>query len=154
MGVESMPFRGMPIWPCQYRGCDRGVRNGYYFCDEHRTPGLKQSEPVSKRLGTRNALVMTGECYVYAIDGGDLVKIGKAMDVEERFSALRTASPVELTLLGSVRGPKTLEREVHAWAAPHRKRGEWFEKAAPFMAVVSAIVAGDLALVQRLIKKA
>jgi hypothetical protein len=87
-------------------------------------------------------MVAAGECYVYAVEGADQVKFGKALDVEHRFVGLQTGSPIDLVLLGSVLGPKTLEKQIHKWAAPFRRRGEWFHKTPPVMRLVEAIQTG------------
>ena len=117
---------------------------GRPFCPDHDKPVQKQSEKVNPRLAARNDLVFKNETYVYAVDGGDLVKIGRANDVAARFVSLQTGSPTPLVLLGSVRGPRSLEKQIHAWAKEHVHRGEWFRKTPPVMDVVQLIVDGKL----------
>jgi hypothetical protein len=129
---------------CQRRGCEEVAITGRPFCPQHSQPTYKQSETVNPRLAARNDLILKGETYVYAIDGGDLVKIGKANDVAGRFSSLQSGSPIQLVLLGSIRGPRSLEKQIHAWAKEHIARGEWFRKTSPVMDIVRLIVDGDL----------
>lgn len=78
------------------------------------------------------------DCRVYFVeaDGLGLVKIGYALDVRKRFIALMTASPVRLTLLGTLPGGAKLEAAIHAQLADHRAHGEWFHKSAEVLAVV------------------
>jgi hypothetical protein len=129
---------------CASPGCEASTGLGFSYCKAHRQVQPRQSEAVSPKLAERNSLVMAGECYVYAVDGADRVKFGKAMDVAARFSGLQTGSPIELTLLGFVRGPKTLEKQIHKWAAPFRLRGEWFIKSPPVMMLINSIQTGDV----------
>jgi hypothetical protein len=138
---------------CASPGCDASTGLGFLYCKAHRQVPPKQSEKVNPKLEARNSLVMAGECYVYAIECADQVKIGKAMDVSERFASLQTGSPFDLVLLGSVRGPKSLEREIHKWAAADRKRGEWFAKSERVMRLVDRIKAGKLAPVLDLLRQ-
>lgn len=137
---------------CRHPRCERVVVKGRYYCTEHDKPHLRQSTDVSPKLAARNRMVLAGECYVYAVDGGDSVKFGKAMDVDARFSSLQTGSPVDLVLLGSVLGPNTLEKEIHKWAKPHHKRGEWFVKADPVLRLVELIKAGKVEPVLALLR--
>lgn len=125
---------------------------GMYFCREHVRPDMRQSESVNPKLAARNRMVKAGECYVYAVDGGDLFKIGKALDVAARFSSLQSGSPIELKLVGFVLGPKTLERDIHRWAEPYRRRGEWFSKDGPVVNLVEAIRGGAVERVLALLK--
>lgn len=63
--------------------------------------------------------------FVQARDGG-AIKIGHTIDLEQRFRALQTGSPVDLVLLGSVEGDGKLEKELHYDLRADRVRGEWF----------------------------
>jgi hypothetical protein len=152
MGVEYFPQIRLRVWPCRHQGCDRVVSMGMYYCKEHLKPELKQSEPVDPKLAARNRMVMAGECYVYAVEGAEQVKFGKAMDVVARFGSLQTGSPIDLVLLGFVLGPKTLEKQIHQWAAPFRRRGEWFNKSPAVMRLVEAIQTGAVDKVFALLK--
>lgn len=67
--------------------------------------------------------------FVEAV-GLDLIKIGVASDVDARFSALQSGSPVPLRLLGTVPGDRKLERLFHGLFAAHRTHGEWFRRCA------------------------
>lgn len=66
--------------------------------------------------------------YVYFILARDarLVKIGISDNPSYRITALQTASPLPLELLGSFRGSIGDERDVHEMLAPIRQHGEWF----------------------------
>jgi hypothetical protein len=138
---------------CATPGCDAYPGIGFSYCKTHRQVQPKQSEAVSPSLAKRNRLVMADERYVYAIDGGAAVKFGKALDVGHRLRALQTSSPVDLVLLGSVRGPKTLETRVLNWAAPFRLRGEWFIKSPAVLRLVEAIQTGVLEKVSEVLKR-
>ena len=64
--------------------------------------------------------------FVYAAEAG-VIKIGFTMDRPwKRLCALQTASPVDLVVMGVVRGPAKLERLLHKKFRKIRKRYEWF----------------------------
>jgi DNA-binding transcriptional regulator YdaS (Cro superfamily) len=69
---------------------------------------------------------MTG--FVYAIDGGDAVKIGWATNPVRRLSELNVGSPRRHTLIGFKVATKFDERRIHSECSQHRIRGEWFLK--------------------------
>lgn len=155
MAIEMWPTLRLAVSMCSMRGCEKVIPKGTFYCTEHagNLHLFKQSEPVDPRLAKRNAMVASGQCYVYAVAGGEFVKFGKALDVESRFRGLQTGSPVELALLGAVLGPKTLEKSIHAWAQPARVRGEWFSRMGRIEAMVGLIVAGDLSGIMDAMKK-
>lgn len=63
---------------------------------------------------------------VYFLAAGDLVKIGYTVNLTYRLRDLRSTSPVELTLLGTVPGAKYREKELHKQFSEYRRHGEWF----------------------------
>lgn len=69
----------------------------------------------------------------------NLVKIGKAKNVEKRVTFIRTASPVELELVSILRdvGP-TQESLIHKRFEKQRTRGEWFELNAELTEFINA----------------
>lgn len=69
---------------------------------------------------------MTG--YVYAIECGDLVKIGFSTDPKKRLRILSTGAPEACKLIGYAEGTIRHETEIHFLAAKERVRGEWFRK--------------------------
>lgn len=154
MGLERWPSELLRYSICSHPDCDKAIAKGRYFCDAHakRPFPFKQSEAVNPRQAKRNEMASRGECYLYAVAGGDLVKFGKAMDVASRLSSLQTGSPVDLVLLGAVLGPKNLESELHAWAAPFRHRGEWFRRSEVIERLIDCIKRECLADIQAMLK--
>lgn len=67
--------------------------------------------------------------WVYFIESKStgLVKIGRSVDPNQRFAAIRTMSPDELTLLGTIPEAEVAESELHKKFSHLRKHGEWFE---------------------------
>ncbi len=68
--------------------------------------------------------------FVYAeVENKLRVKIGVTTDLQKRFSALRTGSPIKLELgLGIiVQNPRSFEKSLHRRFASKRIRGEWFD---------------------------
>lgn len=69
--------------------------------------------------------------FVYFIKAGDLVKIGHSVNIKKRLETLQVASPVTLTLIGTMEGNYHLEQKLHLQFARYRVRGEWFELSEP-----------------------
>jgi len=65
---------------------------------------------------------------VYFIRAGEEgpVKIGWAVDPQQRLAVLQTAHHEELVLLRVLDGEQPEERQLHRRFGPHRIRGEWF----------------------------
>lgn len=59
---------------------------------------------------------------------GEMVKIGKAVNVEKRLRGIQTASPVVLHLVRTIESDdgNRLELELHRRFAQYRENGEWF----------------------------
>lgn len=66
--------------------------------------------------------------FVYLIEGGELHKIGRAIDISKRLAGLQTLSPLPLKLVGAwyVADCRQTERKMHSQFAKCRVRGEWF----------------------------
>lgn len=66
---------------------------------------------------------------VYFISRGDVVKIGIAVDPQQRMASLQTAIPEPLKILHTESGGLDRERVLHAMFAEFRLRpnGEWFK---------------------------
>lgn len=63
--------------------------------------------------------------YFIGSEGGP-IKIGCALNVNNRLAALQCASPVRLAILATTPGRTKVERAYHARFAAHRLHGEWF----------------------------
>jgi len=99
-----------------------------FACDGHKTQsGRRLAASMSERI-SRGELRPTHVYFVEAVDSG-LIKIGSAMNVEERLQKLQTGSSSALRLRKVV--PDTsgffLERLFHRRWADCRIRGEWFK---------------------------
>ena len=154
MSIGTLPIQILSYSICSHPDCAQVIAKGRYYCDEHakRPFPFKQSEKVKPKQAARNAMAARGQCYVYAVDGNGLVKFGKAIDVQARLASLQVGSPVDLVLIGSVLGPRNLEGRVHAWAAPHHHRGEWFKRESDIERMVDCIRRGSLDDVLALLK--
>lgn len=66
--------------------------------------------------------------YIYFVQGEltKLVKIGFTLRLKNRMMTLKIFSPDMLSLLGYLRGPAALEKEVHDCLRIFRRHGEWF----------------------------
>jgi hypothetical protein len=64
--------------------------------------------------------------YVYVVQSGDLVKIGKSeSDLVLRMKGLQAGSPLKIELLALGRGAR-FESTFHMWFGGSRQHGEWF----------------------------
>lgn len=71
--------------------------------------------------------------YFVQIGAGGPVKIGRAVDVEQRIRALQTACPYPLHLRGiAIYGGSRMEARLHRTFASDRLMGEWF-RPSPFL---------------------
>ncbi|HXI11334.1 MAG TPA: GIY-YIG nuclease family protein [Thermoanaerobaculia bacterium] len=68
----------------------------------------------------------TGWCYLYVIQSGAFVKIGRARDIASRLQNLQIGSPEPLRLLAVAPTHWTLEDVAHRAFAEAREQGEWF----------------------------
>lgn len=78
--------------------------------------------------------------FVQAMTDEAPIKIGISWDVYHRFHNLRTASPFELELLGTITGGKEREQEIHRRFAHLRMRGEWFRPAPELLAFIDEVL--------------
>lgn len=91
---------------------------------------------LSRKLGKDRYEAL---CEIYFIEavGLELIKIGYALRVLERFRSMLTASPCRLSLLGTIPGGPQREALIHAQIAAHVSHGEWFHKSPEVMALVA-----------------
>lgn len=65
--------------------------------------------------------------YLIGVAESPVVKIGKAVNVEQRRKSLQTSSPHKLVTRWATPGGHTLERWLHAEFDEFRVEGEWFD---------------------------
>ena len=94
-----------------------------------KTPIILQSHQESAARGlvglSFNPPPLSGT-WVYFVGCAGFVKIGVTNNVPGRLSALRTASPFPVGLLGLVEGTAKDEADLHGYFKAKRVRGEWF----------------------------
>lgn len=73
-----------------------------------------------------------GVVYFIGPETDGPVKIGYTAnrDAERRLAQLQTGSAEQYVVLGTVDAGPVVERAIHDLLAPHRQRGEWFERQA------------------------
>lgn len=75
--------------------------------------------------------------FIQSVTGG-LIKIGVAGNPEARLGDLQIGSPVDLHLIGVIKGAEFRgEAELHARFASARVRGEWFEPTPELLAYIA-----------------
>lgn len=72
---------------------------------------------------------MKGVVYFVSSEDGKYTKIGMTKNMDARFRALQTSSPMKLNIVATIptNHPRKLESELHAEYASHRLEGEWFD---------------------------
>lgn len=86
--------------------------------------------------------LVEGEGNVYFIrsEKTHAIKIGfTAGNVEDRMSALQTAHPYKLTVLATLRGGMSYEKELHKRFGRFRLEGEWFEPHPDLLAFIAVL---------------
>ena len=76
---------------------------------------------------------------VYFIGCSAAIKIGVTVKLEARLATLRSHSPLPLSLMASIEGGSTVEREYHRRFAAHRLHGEWFEPHPDILAEIARL---------------
>lgn len=66
------------------------------------------------------------EGWVYFLRVGQRIKIGHAINVENRLKALQTGSPEKIEVVMAVLGGRRQEERYHARFNAQHERGEWF----------------------------
>jgi len=80
----------------------------------------------------------------YFVEGGGLIKIGKAASIRSRLAGLRGSSPVPLKLLGVIPGQEH-EAALHLRFSSARRHGEWFEPTPELVALIASEAIGAVA---------
>lgn len=65
--------------------------------------------------------------FLYAIEGGGLVKLGRSVEPQKRLRSLQRMSPTPLTLIATIPEHLVSEEEAHERWSEQRAHGEWFE---------------------------
>ena len=68
----------------------------------------------------------SGWCYVYIVQQGALVKIGRAVDVNERLRTLQTGNGRGFQVLATIPAHAAIEVAIQARFKHLREQGEWF----------------------------
>jgi hypothetical protein len=80
-----------------------------------------------------------GWCYVYFVRAGEVVKIGRAVDVADRIRNMQVGHHEPLKLLAAVPAHAALEAELHRHFAVEREDGEWFRLSPRLMAYIEGV---------------
>lgn len=86
--------------------------------------------------------------FLRAKDNSQLIKIGKAKNVERRVAELQTGCHVPLVLMGSLplhseKHAEHIEERIHRHFRRYRVRGEWYRSAKPLREFIAAAIIGD-----------
>ena len=92
-------------------------------------PDLDQKQLKSLlRKSTKIARSEKERSRVYFIEAdGVAIKIGFTLDVERRIKRMQMDCPIDLYLIGVMKGDRNLEAKIHRKFKKYRYRGEWFK---------------------------
>jgi hypothetical protein len=91
---------------------------------------------IRRRLGSKDE--HAARCRIYFVGCQDMVKIGYTIDIEKRFVAMLTSSPLPLSLLASMPGGPQAEAELHERFRALWRHGEWYQRTPDIDAVIAA----------------
>lgn len=83
-------------------------------------PGLRRREPRK----------LAGYIYFIQTQVSLAIKIGFAVDVEQRLKTIQTGNPERLEIVGVMPGTVRTEKSLHRQFRSDNIRGEWFEASA------------------------
>ena len=83
-----------------------------------------------------------GWCYIYVMRCGELFKIGRTTDPQQRTSEIATASPGVPRLVVAVPAHAALEQAIHERLAHTRRAGEWFAWSSELDVLIRRMKAG------------
>lgn len=82
--------------------------------------------------------------YFVQAGAGGAIKIGTAVDMPRRLSALQNGCPEFLVVLATVPGDREIEGRFHKRLRVHRIRGEWFKPAPAVLEAVEQARRGEI----------
>lgn len=94
--------------------------------------------PAGRRQSPKKETNGRGYIYFVLAEKSGAVKIGYSAKPLDRLAALATSHHEELKCIFTMRGTQQDEKALHKKFAEFRKRGEWFEYAAPIKRFISA----------------
>lgn len=104
--------------------------------------GLQEARRRSLSTPVLRKSEVSGYCYLYAMQAGQMIKFGRSSDPLARVKELQTNHPLPLSLLVAVPCHSSLEPAVHKRFAGDRAAGEWFHATADIMEFVSELQLG------------
>ena len=104
--------------------------------------GTMSATPFTAPAPVPPPLQEDGWCYIYFVQRGHSVKIGKTTNLHKRLEAIRTASNEPVTLLASTVGHSSLERAIHQRFKALNESGEWFKVSDEMRAFIDAVNRG------------
>jgi hypothetical protein len=102
-----------------------------------------QDTVIARGNGTQTPTVLKplprspdGWCYIYFIQQGALVKIGRTVDVNKRLKTLQTGNSRGFNVLAAVPAHAVIESAIHARFKHLHEQGEWFRLDADLSAFI------------------
>ncbi|MFT1617547.1 DUF1376 domain-containing protein [Enterobacter kobei] len=107
------------------------------------------TSPRGKKLPSGDSLKgFNGYVYFIKNPASGLIKIGYSKNPWARLSELRRNYGSELSVVATIKTVEKTETTIHSIFEKFRVEGEWFTESECIKAVISAIVAGEIATVE------
>ena len=76
---------------------------------------------------------------IYFVRKLQFIKVGFTTNLNSRMSALKSSSPDDMVLLGSIRARRQMEAQFHQALKTRRHRGEWFRMDQEFIDAIASV---------------
>lgn len=103
----------------------------------------RMTELADLKQPTKPRSDASGWCYIYFVTDGELIKIGRAVNVLARLRAMQTCSQRQLTVLATCTAHISLERRLHIHFKNSNRGREWFAPDPPLMDFIQRIKNGQ-----------
>lgn len=91
------------------------------------TVGFSEIDYAARLHAQADRSSSRAKCYFIGVEDGP-IKIGYSVDVQSRFSAIQSCSPVRLKIFAVASGGEAREEAYHYQFHEHRLHGEWFSR--------------------------
>lgn len=99
---------------------------------------IVKGENKKKAIERKSPDIKSHIYFIQVKAGEEPLKIGKSMDVENRYGKVKTFMPFDIELLGVMEGGITEERKLHRKFKRHSIKGEWFRSDDEILEFISA----------------
>ena len=141
MTIEYLPnywvkSRNMPVNVnmCALKHCIDDAVGDSPYCSYHLNPSTPLKRvPVDAR---------TGYTWVYFMECGKFIKIGRAINPRSRLGGMQSGCPYPIKFLAAFEGLESMEKEMQDSFTDCHHRGEWYHATDDLYAFVGSVKKG------------